>query len=173
MPYTRAAEGRRVGAEQFHDIGHRRFSFCKRMLRMYVIILPPQLRDNASGTSRGARSAPRFRPESGSTLTAASGFADNARRGISGETAAQRAHRAPVPVPPADELLAGIVPTATAPIVMSVGEPQDAPPALLAEAVAANASLWNRYPPAAGTPEFRLAVQGVSGTPLSRHARPD
>ena len=41
---------------------------------------------------------------------------------------------------------------------MSVGEPQDAPPALLAETVAAHAHLWNRYPPAVGTPEFRRAA---------------
>jgi aspartate/methionine/tyrosine aminotransferase len=60
-----------------------------------------------------------------------------------------------------DELLAGITPDpARKPIVMSVGEPQDAPPALLADTVAAHAYLWNRYPPAVGTPEFRLAAQG-------------
>jgi aspartate/methionine/tyrosine aminotransferase len=41
--------------------------------------------------------------------------------------------------------------------MMSVGEPQHAPPALLAETVAANAHLWNRYPPIVGTPEFRAA----------------
>jgi N-succinyldiaminopimelate aminotransferase len=46
------------------------------------------------------------------------------------------------------------------PIVMSVGEPQDAPPPLLAETVAAHAHLWNRYPPAVGTPEFRRAAAG-------------
>jgi N-succinyldiaminopimelate aminotransferase len=43
---------------------------------------------------------------------------------------------------------------------MSVGEPQDAPPAILAETVAAHAIEWNRYPPAIGTPEFRQAAQG-------------
>ena len=58
-----------------------------------------------------------------------------------------------------DELLAGIAPhPQLPPINMSVGEPQDAPPSLLAEAVAANAHLWNRYPPAVGTPEFRRAA---------------
>ena len=60
-----------------------------------------------------------------------------------------------------DALLAGIVPNPELPpIVMSVGEPQDAPPSFLADAVAANASSWNRYPPAAGTPEFRRAAAG-------------
>jgi N-succinyldiaminopimelate aminotransferase len=60
-----------------------------------------------------------------------------------------------------DALLAGIVPNPRlAPIVMSVGEPQDAPPSLLAEAVAAHTGEWNRYPPVFGTPEFRRAVLG-------------
>ena len=63
-----------------------------------------------------------------------------------------------------DQLLAGIPPNPELPpIVMSLGEPQDAPPALLAEAVAANGKLWNRYPAAVGTPEFRRAVQGYLG----------
>lgn len=60
-----------------------------------------------------------------------------------------------------DQLLAGIAPDPTlAPIVMSVGEPQDAPPALLAATVAAHAAEWNRYPPAIGTPELRHAAIG-------------
>ena len=60
-----------------------------------------------------------------------------------------------------DQLLAGIAPDPSVrPISMAVGEPQDAPPALLAETVAANAHLWNRYPPAVGTPEFRRAASG-------------
>ena len=60
-----------------------------------------------------------------------------------------------------DEWLAGLEPNPLLhPINMSVGEPQDAPPAWLAEAVAANAHLWNRYPPVIGTPEFRRAAQG-------------
>ena len=60
-----------------------------------------------------------------------------------------------------DELLAGIVPNPQlTPIVMSVGEPQDAPPPLLADAVAAHADQWNRYPPSLGTPEFRRAAIG-------------
>ena len=60
-----------------------------------------------------------------------------------------------------DELLAAVTPDPKRkPIIMSVGEPQDAPPGLLAEAVAAHAHLWNRYPQAVGTPEFRRAAQG-------------
>lgn len=60
-----------------------------------------------------------------------------------------------------DELLAPVTPDpARNPIVMSVGEPQDSPPALLAETVAANEHLWNRYPHAVGTPEFRRAARG-------------
>jgi aspartate/methionine/tyrosine aminotransferase len=47
----------------------------------------------------------------------------------------------------------------TGPVLdLSIGEPKHAPPHLLAETVAANAHLWNRYPPANGTPEFRAAA---------------
>jgi N-succinyldiaminopimelate aminotransferase len=60
-----------------------------------------------------------------------------------------------------DALIAGIAPNpGLPPIVMSVGEPQDTPPSMLAEAVAAHAHEWNRYPPAIGTPEFRHAALG-------------
>lgn len=45
-----------------------------------------------------------------------------------------------------------------APIIMSVGEPQHQPPALLAETIAAHAGEWNKYPPMAGTPELRQAI---------------
>jgi hypothetical protein len=63
-----------------------------------------------------------------------------------------------------DALLAGVVPNPNLPpIVMSVGEPQDPPPSLLADAIAAHAHLWNRYPPAVGTPEFRGAALGYVG----------
>jgi aspartate/methionine/tyrosine aminotransferase len=41
---------------------------------------------------------------------------------------------------------------------LALGEPRHAPPALLAETVAAHAHQWNRYPPVLGTPEFRAAV---------------
>ncbi|MFI4947988.1 MAG: aminotransferase class I/II-fold pyridoxal phosphate-dependent enzyme [Alphaproteobacteria bacterium] len=45
-----------------------------------------------------------------------------------------------------------------APILMSVGEPQHQPPALLTETLAAHAHEWNKYPPMAGTPELRQAI---------------
>ncbi len=45
-----------------------------------------------------------------------------------------------------------------APIVMSLGEPQHQPPALLTETLAAHAQEWNRYPPMAGVPELRRAI---------------
>ena len=44
------------------------------------------------------------------------------------------------------------------PIVMSLGEPQHQPPALLTETLAAHAGEWNKYPPMAGTPELRQAI---------------
>jgi succinyldiaminopimelate transaminase len=57
------------------------------------------------------------------------------------------------------ELLAPIVPSANAPpIVMSVGEPQHQPPALLNETLAAHSDEWNRYPPMAGTLDLRAAI---------------
>jgi aspartate/methionine/tyrosine aminotransferase len=43
------------------------------------------------------------------------------------------------------------------PILMSVGEPQHEPPALVARLVAENAHLWNRYPPMNGAPAYREA----------------
>ena len=54
------------------------------------------------------------------------------------------------------------------PIVMSVGEPQDAPPPLLAESVAAHAHLWNRYPPAIGTPGVPARGAGLSSIAATR-----
>ena len=44
------------------------------------------------------------------------------------------------------------------PILMSVGEPQHQPPALLTETLMAHAHEWNKYPPMAGTPELRQAI---------------
>ena len=55
-------------------------------------------------------------------------------------------------------LLAHEPPPAGPTFDLALGEPRHAPPALLAETVAANAHLWNRYPPVHGTPEFRAAV---------------
>jgi N-succinyldiaminopimelate aminotransferase len=43
-------------------------------------------------------------------------------------------------------------------LVMSIGEPQHQPPALVAEVLAAHAPGWGKYPPANGTPDFRAAV---------------
>jgi N-succinyldiaminopimelate aminotransferase len=61
-------------------------------------------------------------------------------------------------------LLAKATPRANRePIVMSVGEPQHAPPPLLAETVAAHSQFWNKYPPMTGTPEFRAAVAAWLG----------
>lgn len=41
---------------------------------------------------------------------------------------------------------------------LSIGEPRHAPPAILAETVAAHAASWNRYPPVDGTAAFRTTV---------------
>ncbi|MBM3566406.1 MAG: aminotransferase class I/II-fold pyridoxal phosphate-dependent enzyme [Alphaproteobacteria bacterium] len=49
-------------------------------------------------------------------------------------------------------------PAGLAPIVLSIGEPQHPAPKLLTDALAANAHLWNRYPPVEGTPELRQAI---------------
>jgi aspartate/methionine/tyrosine aminotransferase len=58
-------------------------------------------------------------------------------------------------------LLADVTPKSNQkPVLFSVGEPQNQPPALLAEALARHADQWNRYPPMGGSPEFREAVAG-------------
>jgi len=44
------------------------------------------------------------------------------------------------------------------PLAMSIGEPQHAAPDILHRHLAAQAALWNKYPPTAGTPEYRGAV---------------
>ncbi|WP_339777278.1 aminotransferase class I/II-fold pyridoxal phosphate-dependent enzyme [uncultured Thalassospira sp.] len=46
------------------------------------------------------------------------------------------------------------------PLVMSIGEPQHEPPAMITEAMIANAHLWHKYPPGQGTPELRAAIKG-------------
>jgi aspartate/methionine/tyrosine aminotransferase len=43
-------------------------------------------------------------------------------------------------------------------VALTVGEPQDVPPAFIAETIHAHARDFGRYPPIAGTPEFRAAV---------------
>ncbi len=45
-------------------------------------------------------------------------------------------------------------------IVMSIGEPQHAPPAMVARILSENAALWGKYPPGPGTAGFRQAVAG-------------
>ena len=45
-------------------------------------------------------------------------------------------------------------------LMLSLGEPQHPSPPLIAETLAANAHLWGKYPPVAGTPDFRAAVGG-------------
>lgn len=45
-------------------------------------------------------------------------------------------------------------------IVMSIGEPQHQPPALVADILAQNQTEWGKYPPANGTSGFRQAVKG-------------
>ncbi|HEY3918484.1 MAG TPA: aminotransferase class I/II-fold pyridoxal phosphate-dependent enzyme [Stellaceae bacterium] len=55
-------------------------------------------------------------------------------------------------------LLDGVRPLSNEPVLpWAVGEPQHEPPALLARVLAEKADLWNRYPPPAGTPEYRAA----------------
>ena len=58
-----------------------------------------------------------------------------------------------------NQLLGAITPRSNEPpLAFSVGDPLHEPPPVLAETLAANAHLWNKYPPMQGTPEFRLAV---------------
>lgn len=58
-----------------------------------------------------------------------------------------------------NNLLGPVTPHANEPpILMSVGEPQHEPPAILADTVEKNRHLWNRYPAMAGTPALRGAV---------------
>lgn len=61
------------------------------------------------------------------------------------------------------QLLDGVLPESfppgkSGPIVLTVGEPQDEPPALIAETIAKHARDFGRYPPIAGTPSFRTAA---------------
>ncbi len=57
-------------------------------------------------------------------------------------------------------LLGTVAPRANDPIFLSIGEPQHPPPPVIQTAIAENFPLWGRYPPMAGTPEFRAAVAG-------------
>ena len=49
-------------------------------------------------------------------------------------------------------------PVGDAPVAMTVGEPQEDPPDFITEIVNANARDFGRYPPIAGTPEFRKST---------------
>lgn len=58
------------------------------------------------------------------------------------------------------QLLRGVEPPAgLTPLALSLGEPQHAYPALVQEVLAANAHLYGKYPPVAGTPELREAIR--------------
>ena len=57
-----------------------------------------------------------------------------------------------------NRLLEGITPpSAEAPILLSVGEPQNQPPAFVAEELASAAAGWSRYPPPRGSKAYREA----------------
>lgn len=59
------------------------------------------------------------------------------------------------------QLLGDVAPAANmAPLIMSIGEPQHAPPAIVAEVLAKSADGWGKYPLLRGTPDFRRAVEG-------------
>jgi len=61
-------------------------------------------------------------------------------------------------------LLEGLTPRVNrAPLLLSVGEPQHAPPPQIAAILAEQAGTWGKYPPTAGTPAFRQAVAGWLG----------
>ncbi len=56
-------------------------------------------------------------------------------------------------------LLGDVAPAANiAPMIMSIGEPQHAPPPFVADVLAKSAEGWAKYPLLRGTPEFRRAV---------------
>ncbi len=58
-------------------------------------------------------------------------------------------------------LLGNVAPCAGRPVLnLAVGEPQSPTPPMVADALARHAGDWGRYPPIAGTPEFRAAVAG-------------
>lgn len=60
-----------------------------------------------------------------------------------------------------NKMLEGVEPAADKrPILLSVGEPQIQPPGFVTEIIAANGTLWNKYPPPKGDPAFRKAVTG-------------
>ena len=57
-------------------------------------------------------------------------------------------------------LLEGVAPGGgNTPLLLHLGEPQFAPPPLVAETIAEAAAGWSKYPPTAGTAAFRAAVK--------------
>jgi N-succinyldiaminopimelate aminotransferase len=46
------------------------------------------------------------------------------------------------------------------PVILSIGDPQHAPPAFVHEIISRNPDAWHRYPPVNGTPDFRAAATG-------------
>jgi N-succinyldiaminopimelate aminotransferase len=59
-----------------------------------------------------------------------------------------------------NKLLAGAAPGGgNTPLLLQLGEPQFAPPAFVAEAIAEAAAVWSKYPPTAGNEAFRNAVK--------------
>ncbi len=56
-------------------------------------------------------------------------------------------------------LMEGVLPPeGVVPIPVHIGEPQGAPPPMIARIVAESEALWGRYPPPAGSPEYRRAA---------------
>ena len=56
-------------------------------------------------------------------------------------------------------LLKDVVPRSNArPLILSIGEPQHAPPSWVADIIAQRAGDWNRYPPVQGSEEFRTSA---------------
>ncbi|GAB6067622.1 succinyldiaminopimelate transaminase [Methylothermus subterraneus] len=65
----------------------------------------------------------------------------------------------PYPFEKLAQLKAGIVPPKDkSPIVLSIGEPQDPPPPLIAQAITERLGLLGRYPTTRGLPELRQAI---------------
>jgi aspartate/methionine/tyrosine aminotransferase len=59
-----------------------------------------------------------------------------------------------------------------APVKLQIGEPQNAPPALIGEAIAAAGADWNRYPPPRGSADYRTACTDWLAWRFGPHAVP-
>jgi len=55
-------------------------------------------------------------------------------------------------------LLNDPAPEGIEPLILSIGEPQNQPPAAVQNAIATHCHLWNKYPPNLGTQEFRKTI---------------